>query len=229
MNRFVAIFLLTVSAWVRAGVITGVVNAEGNSEMQAGAGAGRYDSRKFKFVDRINYSELRDFVVCIEGPVAGVTNRPPEIRSVVTTNLTQRDAAFKPHVLPVFAGTTVEWPNEDDIFHNVFSMSEAKPFDLGLYKGRPKEKAIVFDKTGRVDVFCSIHSQMHCVVLVLENPFFAVTDTRGRYAIRDVPAGTYKLKAWHERLPALTQDVTVSETGEVKLDFTLGIKNLPKY
>jgi plastocyanin len=221
------ILALTLSA--RSGSISGTVTAEGNPEAQSAGASGRYDSRKFKFVDRINYAELRDFVVSIEGPVAGMTNRPPETLSVVTTNLTQRDAVFKPHVLPVFAGTTVQWPNEDDIFHNVFSMSETKPFDLGLYKGSPKEKAIVFDKTGRVDVFCSIHSQMHCVVLVLENPFFCATDSRGRYAIRDVPGGKYKLRAWHERLPSLTQEITVPEQGEAKMDFTLGIKNLPKY
>jgi plastocyanin len=214
----------------QAGTISGVVAAEPNPALQAAAGGGgKYESRKFKFVDRINYAELRDFVVAIDGPVPGVSNLPPETLSVVTTNLTQRDAVFKPHVLPVLAGTTVQWPNEDDIFHNVFSMSETKPFDLGLYKGNPREKAVIFDKTGRVDVFCSIHSQMHCVVLVLENPYFALADSRGRYVIRNVPAGKYRLKAWHERVPPQVQDVIVPETGEVKIDFTLGVKNLPKY
>ena len=70
---------------------------------------------------------------------------------------------------------------------------------------------------------------MHCIVLVLENPYFAVADARGRYTIANVPAGTYKLKAWHERLPSQTQTVTVTETGEVKTDFTLGITGLPQY
>jgi hypothetical protein len=69
---------------------------------------------------------------------------------------------------------------------------------------------------------------MNCIVLVLENPYFASTDDRGRYTLRDVPAGVYKLKAWHERLPAQTREITVPETGDVKLDFTLGITNLPK-
>ncbi|HMJ88714.1 MAG TPA: carboxypeptidase regulatory-like domain-containing protein [Candidatus Acidoferrum sp.] len=211
-----------------AGTITGTVVAESKSEAEQGGG-GRYDSRKFKFVEKVNYSELRDFLVFIEGPVSGVTNPAPVTRSVVTTKLTQRDAAFKPHILPVAIGTKVEWPNEDDIFHNVFSMSEPKLFDLGLYKGNPPEKTITFDKAGRVDVFCSIHSQMHCVVLVVENPFFSVTDARGRYTITDVPAGSYKLKAWHERLPPQSQDITVPDSGEVKVNFTLGVKNLPKY
>ena len=70
--------------------------------------------------------------------------------------------------------------------------------------------------------------QMLVGVLVLENPYFAATNERGGYKILNVPAGTYKLKAWHERLPAQIQDVSVADTGEVKVDFTLGIKNLPK-
>ncbi|MBI3876643.1 MAG: carboxypeptidase regulatory-like domain-containing protein [Verrucomicrobia bacterium] len=135
---------------------------------------------------------------------------------------------FSPHILPVLAGTTVEWPNYDEILHNVFSMSETKPFDLDLYRGNPPEKRVVFDKPGRVDVFCSIHSAMSCVVLVLENPFFASTDAKGRYLIPNVPPGTYKLKAWYERLPAEVKEITVPESGEVKMDFVLTVKGLPK-
>ena len=69
---------------------------------------------------------------------------------------------------------------------------------------------------------------MNCIVLVLENPFFASTDKKGKYQIQNVPAGTYKLKAWHERLPSLTKEITVTDDGELKVDFTLGITNLPK-
>jgi len=108
-------------------------------------------------------------------------------------------------------------------------MSETKPFDLDLYKGNPPEKKVTFDKPGRVDVFCSIHEKMNCVVLVLENSYFAVTDSRGRFVITNVPPGTYKLKAWHERLPARTETIVVPESGEVKQDFVLGIQGLPRY
>ena len=123
-------------------------------------------------------------------------------------------------------GTTVEFPNKDDIYHNVFSYSEAKQFDLDLYKD-PVVKNVTFDKPGQVDVFCSIHANMSCVVLVLENPFFAVANARGEYSITNVPAGTYQLKAWHERMPAQLHPVTVPETGVVRADFTLGITGLP--
>ena len=135
---------------------------------------------------------------------------------------------FSPHVLPVVAGTTVEWPNNDEIFHNVFSISEPKQFDLGLYK-QPEIKRVLFDRPGRVDVFCSIHTTMNCIILVLENSHFAATDAHGHYALTNVPPGTYKLKAWHERLPIVTKDVVVTGDGEVKTDFTMGIVNLPKY
>jgi hypothetical protein len=140
----------------------------------------------------------------------------------------QKDAAFEPHVLPIAVGTSVKWPNEDDIYHNVFSMSETKEFDLGLY-GRERTPVIVFDQVGRVDVFCGIHTSMHCIILVLPNPYFAMADARGRYVIKDVPAGTYRLKAWQERVPSQVKEVTVPADGEVTVDFVLGFSELPKY
>lgn len=209
---------------VRAGTVLGTVRAEGKPGAASEVVCGPYQSRKYKFVPRVNYAEFRDFVVFIEGPPAGPV--PPEARA--SRRIVQRDAQFIPHVLPVMVGTVVEWPNEDDILHNVFSLSEAKPFDLDLYKA-PVVKRVTFDKPGRVDVFCSIHTTMSCVVLVLENPHFAVSDEKGRYVIRDVPAGTYRLKAWHERLPPQVREITVPDLGEVRADFVLGLTNLPKY
>ena len=213
-----------------AGTITGKVHAEGKAGANKDAQCGKYDSRAFKFAERVNYEEMHDFVVYIEGPVGDhkpiVPAKPLQV--VTVKQVSQKKATFNPHVLPVVIGTTVEWPNNDDIYHNVFSYSEAKPFDLDLYKD-PVVKPVTFDKPGRVDVFCSIHSSMSCVVLVLENPYFATTNDKGVYSIPNVPPGTYKLKAWHERMPAQIKEITVPETGEVKADFTLGITTLPKY
>lgn len=219
---------LAVIASAKAGTITGTVRAQGKELSDAAAG-GKYDSRKFKFAERIDYSEMNEFVVYLEGSV-GTNAAPPEKPAQVVTNrrISQKGAVFSPHILPVMAGTTVEWPNHDEIFHNVFSISDAKPFDLGLYK-HPELKRVTFDKPGRVDAFCSIHKTMNCVILVLENPYFAATDERGRYSIPNVPPGAYKIRAWHERLPSQSREITVPETGEVRMDFTLGIVNLPKY
>ena len=155
-----------------------------------------------------------------------VVTSPGEQEPVAIT--TQKDASFNPHVLPIAVGTTVRWPNEDDVFHNVYANSDAKEFNLGLYKSE-KVPEIRFDKVGRIDVFCAIHSKMHCIILVLPSPYFAKADAYGRYVIKDVPAGTYKLKGWHERLPVKTVEVTVPADGEVKVDLELGLSELPKY
>ena len=214
-----------------AGTITGRVRAEGRVVDADGgsAAAGAYASRKYKFVERVDYAAMRDFTVFIQGRVGTNTVAPTNLVTVATTKIAQKSATFAPHILPVLAGTVVEWPNNDDIYHNVFSMSEAKSFDLDLYKGNPPDKRVTFDHPGRVDVFCSIHANMHCVVLVMENPYFASTDGGGHYAITNVPPGTYKLKAWHERLPADGREITVPTNGEVRADFVLTVKNLPKY
>lgn len=230
MKRHLLFLLLSVAMAgpLSAGTIRGTVHAEGKTAGEADS-TGKYDSRKYKFVERINYAALHDFVIYLDGPIKGVLPNTNQTVRVETRRIKQEGAMFSPPVLPVVAGTTVEWPNNDDIFHNVFSMSDAKQFDLGLYKGNPKEKAVTFDKPGRVDVFCSIHANMHCTVLVLENPYFAVADSSGKFVITNIPPGTYRLKAWHERLPSQTQEITVPEDGEVKVNFTLGINNLPPY
>jgi len=210
---------------VHAGSISGIVRARGKDGAGDATGGGNYESKSLKFAQRVDYDVMRDFVVYIKGPVAGAP-APVKVEQVV-----QKNATFIPRVLPVMVGTVVEWPNEDNIFHNVFSKSDANRFDLDLYKkGDPAKKSPPFDKPGEVDVFCSIHARMSCIILVLENPYFAKTDGRGRYTITNVPPGHYTLVAWQERLPNDTKEIIVPETGNLSgVDFTLGIKNLPKY
>jgi plastocyanin len=223
-----SVVALGTAARASAGTIAGTVRAEGKPQAEQQASDGKYDDRRFKFVERVNYAELRDFVVYLDGPIGDKPAAPEKHVTVNTRRIAQKGAVFQPHVLPVVVGTVIEWPNNDEIFHNVFSMSEAMPFDLGLYKN-PEVKRLPFDKAGRIDVFCSIHANMHCIVLVLQNPYFAMSDDRGRYAVTNIPPGTYTLKAWHERLPAQSREITVPAVGDVKADFVLGITNLPKY
>ena len=231
MKTFFTTLIAVLSAqMLLAGDITGTVRAEpkAGTELNPLATRAAYASRKFKFVERVDYAAMRDFVVGIEGPV-GTNATPTNVVTVTTSRVKQEGAMFTPHILPVLVGTKVEWPNNDNIFHNVFSDSEARPFDLQLYKGNPPDKRVTFDKAGKVDVYCSIHANMHCIVLVMENPYFAMTDADGHYTITNVPPGTYKLKAWHERLPADEREIIVPAGGVTNVDFTLTIKNLPKY
>ncbi|MDO8543281.1 MAG: carboxypeptidase regulatory-like domain-containing protein [Opitutaceae bacterium] len=208
---------------VHAGSIAGTVRAAPPALAANGAGAGAYESRRYKFVEKIDYDRLRDFVVYIDQVVPGAAEAPAE--KVVTT--TQKDANFEPHVLPVAVGTTVLWPNEDDIFHNVFSMSDPAPFDLGYYK-REKVPKVTFERPGRVDVHCAIHTKMHCIILVVPNRFFAKADEKGRFTIAEVPPGTYKVRAWHERFPSKVLGVVVPPAGAAKVDFVLSLGDLPK-
>ena len=137
--------------------------------------------------------ELRPAVVYLEAAPRGAFE-PDEAARV---RWTQRDQAFVPHVLAITVGTTVDFPNSDPFFHNVFSLSKTSPFDLGRYS-RGKSKAVRFDRPGIVRVFCDIHSHMSAFILVFAHRFFAVTDAAGRYEIAGVPPGTYTLRVWHE-------------------------------
>ena len=130
----------------------------------------------------------------------------------------QRDLTFVPHVLPILAGSTVEFPNSDPVYHNVFSFSKTKIFDLGRYP-TGRSKAVTFNEPGLVKVYCDMHSQMNAFILVLANPYFTLTDEQGNYWIRDVPAGTYKVKAWFARLPEKTAGATIRAGETATLDF----------
>jgi len=130
----------------------------------------------------------------------------------------QRNESFVPHVLAITTGTRVDFPNNDRIYHNVFSLSKAGRFDLGRYSVG-QSKSIRFDRPGIVRVFCEIHSHMNAFILVFSHPFFAITDADGRYRIADVPPGGYNVIAWSEGVALAPRPVVVSEGGSVELDF----------
>jgi plastocyanin len=132
----------------------------------------------------------------------------------------QRNERFVPHVLAIVAGTTVDFPNSDPTYHNVFSLSKPRRFDLGRYAAG-KSKSVRFDRPGIVRVFCDIHSHMSAFILVFSHRYFAVTDDEGRYRIDNVPPGTYSVVAWHESLSPDTKKVSLPEGGDVELHFSL--------
>jgi plastocyanin len=147
---------------------------------------------------------------------------PPDAGRPLATRarLRQVNETFVPHLLAVTAGSTVDFPNDDKTYHNVFSLSKTKRFDLGRYAAG-KSKAVIFDKPGIVRVFCDIHSHMNAFILVFGHRYFAVTDADGRYRIDQVPPGTYEVTAWYEGIAQETRRATITGGATAELDFSL--------
>ena len=149
-------------------------------------------------------ADLSDVVVYLDA--VAVKPKP------ATASVVMKGKAFHPHVVAVPVGGTVEFPNQDPIFHNAFSVSGANRFDLALYK-RPKTGTQTFQHPGVVKVYCNIHPQMSAVVVVVDNPFFTKVQPDGTFAVENVPAGRHTLKAWHERGGEAAVAVTVPDRG----------------
>lgn len=153
-----------------------------------------------------------------------VDSYAPQPRPEQNPAIRQEGETFLPHVLPIVKGTTVEFPNLDPIFHNVFSLSGAKSFDLGRYP-QGDSRSVTFDQPGVVPVFCHLHSDMSAIILVLDNPFFAVPDAEGNYRIDHIPPGTYTLVGWHERSERTEKQVTLQPGEVVELDILIPIED----
>jgi plastocyanin len=131
----------------------------------------------------------------------------------------QRGEQFVPRVLAITVGTSVLFPNNDKTFHNVFSLSRARTFDLGRYPPGRTGRPVRFDRPGIVPISCDIHTHMSAYILVFSHPFFAVSDTDGRYQIDGVPPGVYSLRVWSELGSAPARSVTVGESGAAEVNF----------
>jgi plastocyanin len=155
-------------------------------------------------------------VVFLESPEVpdGSILRSQERPAPGRARMDQRDETFSPHVLAIDVGTLVDFPNNDQTFHNVFSLSKTRKFDLGRY-GRGKSKTIRFDKPGVVRVFCDIHSHMNAFIIVFNHPFHAMTDDDSRYRIDNIPPGTYTVTAWHEGEARDMRSITIPQGGGV--------------
>lgn len=130
--------------------------------------------------------------------------------------LTQKDKAFEPHLLVITQGSSVEFPNRDPWFHNVFSLFNGKRFDLGLYEAGTT-RTVHFDREGVSYIFCNIHPEMSAIVVVLSSPYFAVPNKQGDFSISGVPPGRYMLHVWNENalpatLKALSREVQIADT-----------------
>lgn len=152
--------------------------------------------------------------VYIESAPGTGPHTPPERHP----DLNQRQMVFRPLVLPVVAGTTVDFPNNDDLFHNVFSYSKAGEFDLGRYP-KGQRRSVTFSEPGVVNVFCDIHSYMFASIIVLDNPWFSLPADDGAYSIAGIPPGSYDLTFWYGRKKVSTKRVTVRYGQTTTVDF----------
>lgn len=185
-------------------VSVGMVGSAGAGEIHGVITAGEVDSGAV--------------VVWVDGPKAA---EPPAAKLV----LTQRDMAFSPHLLVAVAGQTVLMPNEDDLAHNVFSISDPQRFNLGIY-AKGETKSVVFAQPGLVNVQCSIHKRMNAKILVVPDAHFAQVESGRAYHIREVSAGQHTLKIWREGFAEAQREIAVPDRGDAIINVTL--EPLPK-
>jgi len=139
--------------------------------------------------------------------------------------LVQKNKSFSPHLLIVPVGSTVEFPNRDPFFHNVFSLFEGKRFDLGLYEAG-SSRFVHFDKPGVSYIFCNIHAEMSAVVIALPTPYYGVSSQQGEIVIPNVPVGRYTLRVWYEAAPTAQLESETREVSVVENASTLGVLRL---
>ena len=223
MNKATALLALALSAAaalpVPAARAPGTIRGKIDAERALAATQGRPNIADLGMKEvRGVRSEDRRSVVYLETAPRGAF----EDRSDARARMDQRDEMFVPHVLAIMVGTTVDFTNSDRTYHNVFSLSRTRPFDLGRYP-TGHSKSIRFDRAGIVRVFCDIHSHMSAFILVFGHRYFGVADEEGRFRIDSVPPGTYNVVVWNEAMAREVRRITVPDDGgEVEMNVTLG-------
>lgn len=202
-----------VSATRGYGRITGIVHLVALSRTPLRSGA--YPSRRVN-AKTPDAAEIANVVVFVKD--APVEQAVP----LTHASISQREESFVPRVIAITRGSTVDFPNFDPYFHNVFSLSRTATFDLGRYrKGEKRERS--FNRAGVIKVYCHIHSEMSATILVFDHRLYATPETNGTFTIDEVPPGTYQLSAWHERIGETTKAVRVVAGEDASAEFSLPV------
>jgi plastocyanin len=211
-HRFVPFVLLSVLALPR--LLFGGAAVEGSIALSKQRAA-PVQSKRYEIVSTGDILSTNPPIAVIY--LEGEFSRPA---SLPMQQMSQKDMAFQPTLLAIPTGTTVEFPNLDDTYHNIFSYSPTKRFDLGRY--RPDERPIptvTFDKPGLVVLRCDIHEHMRGLILVIDTPYFVQTDTAGHYRLDGLPAGHFILKVWLDSKTTLERPVDLRDGEVVHADF----------
>lgn len=167
--------------------------------------AGAVSSQRYSnIVGKIGKPKEHVGVVWLEGEF-------PKPATAPTVTIGQRDYQFEVAVAAVPVGAKVLFPNHDDAYHNVFSYSKAKRFDLGRYLKGETPPAVVFDQPGIIKLYCEIHEHMRATIVVVDSPHYTTTDANGNFRLENLPPGSFKLKAWLGGRKPIERDVSVSE------------------
>lgn len=149
-------------------------------------------------LDKQPLSNFAGVVVFLDGSTANVPKQKPlSTKESLPPQMSHKDKQFSPRVLPLKRGGKIDFHNDDNIFHNVFSLSKAKPFDLGIYP-TGSSKIVSFERSGLVKIYCNIHPNMVSNILVLNNDHFATSENDGTFTIKNIPIGKHTVRVWHE-------------------------------
>jgi plastocyanin len=204
----------------RSAVLAGLVAAAlvgVASRVDSGPSAGGVRGRVVLDLAGASVADVGPVVVFLDGIDKPLSFAPPEQQPAVH----QRDARFAPSFIAVAAGTTVQMPNDDAIFHNVFSYSKPNDFDLGLYPAG-QSRSVTFRYPGVVKAYCSIHESMNGTIYVSPSPWFTTAGASGTFSIAGVPPGRYKLETWCEKLPATEREIAIRPGETLSVDLKLG-------
>jgi len=196
-------------------IAQGTASAEGKVALPQPATQAKLNARYAAQAGALLPPEPPTAVVFLEGAPPSAADKP----ATNVVRMVQQGMQFAPGLLAVRKGTRVEFPNRDNFYHNVFSYSKAKRFDLGRFLKDEKPAAVTFDQPGVVKLFCEIHEHMRGTVLVLDTPYFVKTDTNGVFRLDGLPAGQFKLKAWVDEKTTHEQAVELKPGATARVNF----------